>query len=147
VDASAQDRGKRSARVVVAAADPDVRGVLARELDDAGFTVCAAEDGADGLIAAASRQAPDACVFTSDLGQSGLIAMARLSAASPRTKVVVVASDDEYDCLLYLLAGASGYIEAKAAHRTLASTVRSVVAGLAIIPPAAQRRLLDALRA
>ena len=138
----------RRIRVVVAVSDASVRRSLADDLEDAGFVVCAVEARAPGAIEAASFHEPDIVVLGADLAGSAVIATARLAEGAPRTKVMVVAeAPDEDDCLTYLMVGASGYIGIQTDAASLAPAIRGVAAGQAIVPPAAQRRLLEVLRA
>jgi DNA-binding NarL/FixJ family response regulator len=137
----------RKVRIVLAASEPLRRRSLADDLGSDGFAVCGVEESADEAIGAALAQRPDVFLLTNDL-RGSLAAVARIAAAVPGTKVVVVVETvDEEDCLAYLLAGASGYISVNGDGTALASAVRDVADGLAIVPPSAQRRLLEELRA
>ncbi len=134
-------------RVVVAASDAALRTSLIGDLQWSGFVVCASEDDASGAIDATLREAPDACVVAADLRGSAVVATGRIADAVPRSKVVILAGSlDDDDCLTYLLVGASGYIRADADREDLAAAVRAVVSGRAVVPPRAQRRLLEELR-
>jgi DNA-binding NarL/FixJ family response regulator len=141
-------REHRKIRIVLAASEPSRRRSLADDLESEGFVLCALEESANGAIAAAIAQQPDVFVLADDLRGSPLVAAARIAAAAPRTKVVVVVDTvDEEDCMAHLLAGASGYVSVNGDGAGLASAVRGVAEGLAIVPPAAQRRLLEELHA
>ena len=140
--------GDRSIRVVLAASDPSLSRLLADGLDEAGFLLSAVETTASEAIEAVCAHEPDVFVVATDLAGSAVIAAARIAARTPVTKVIVVArAPDDDDCLTYLMAGASGYVAAATDCASLAAAVREVAAGRAIVPPGAQRRLLDELRA
>ncbi len=140
--------GDRPIRVVVAASDPALSGLLTERLERDGLSVSAAKASASEAIAAVWAHEPDVFVVATDLVGSALIAAARIAARTPPTKVVVVAhAPDDDDCLMYVMVGASGYIGAATDCASLGAAVRDVAAGRAIVPPGAQRRLLDELRA
>jgi DNA-binding NarL/FixJ family response regulator len=137
----------RKVRIVLAASELSRRRSLAEGLGSDGFVLCGVEESADGAIAAARSQRPDVFLLTNDLHGS-LVAVARITAAVRRTRVVVVVETvDEEDCLAYLLAGASGYFSVDGDGTALASAVRGVADGLGIVPPTVQHRLLEELRA
>ena len=139
--------GDRSIRVVLAASDPALSALLAECLEGDGLFVSAVEASASEAITAVSAHEPDVFVVATDLVGSALIAAARIAARTPVTKVLVVArAPDDDDCLTYLMVGAAGYISAATDCASLAPAVRQVAAGRAIVPPGAQRRLLDELR-
>ena len=137
----------RITRILLAASTTSVRRLLIEDLDGAEFVVCAVEESAERAIEAALAHEPDVLLLANDLPGSGVAAVETIAEAAPRTKVIVVAeSVDEDDCLTYLLAGASGYVARETRGAALTSAVRGVVAGLAIVPATAQRRLLQELR-
>jgi two-component system response regulator DesR len=139
---------ERRIRVVLAASDFITRGSLAGELESGGFVVCAVEDRAARAIDAVLAHAPDVLVVGTDLADSAVIATARVAEGLPRTKVLVVSeAPDEDDCLTYLMVGASGYVGIETGYASVAAAIRGVVGGQAVVPPAAQRRLLEELRA
>lgn len=143
-----QPRARRRIRIVLAASEPSRRRSLAEDLNSDVFVLCAVEESAEGAISAALAQRPDVFVLTNELHGSPLTAAAKIAAAVPRTKVVVLVDTvDEEDCLAYLLAGACGYVSRGSDAVGLASAVRGVADGLAIVPPTVQRRLLEELRA
>jgi DNA-binding NarL/FixJ family response regulator len=138
---------ERALRLVVAAPEAGVRRTLIHDLEAAGFAVCALEQDASGAVEATIREEPDACLVAADLPGSAVVATGRIAEAVPRSKVVVLAASlDEDDCLTYLLVGASGYIRVDAGGTDLAAAVHAVVSGRAVVPPHAQRRLLEELR-
>jgi DNA-binding NarL/FixJ family response regulator len=140
--------GEQVLRVVVAIPNgPDARP-LAEDLSASGLVVCAVEHGAERAIEAAFAHRPDVFLVAAELPGSAVIAVAAVAGRMPRTKVVVLADcPDDDDCLTYVLAGASGYLPTGTGAMALASALRSVVAGSAILPPTAQRRLIEELRA
>ena len=134
-------------RVVIAASEASRRRSLGESLEEEGFVVCASEDDAAGAVEATVREEPDACLVADDLAGSALVATGKIATAAPRSKVVILsASIDEEDCLKYLLVGASGYVCGDTDRPDLADAVRAVVSGRAVVPPQAQRRLLEELR-
>lgn len=135
-------------RILVAASDASVRRSLQARLEDEGFAVCSAAESGPSAIEAAFEHKPDVFLVSADLQGSALVAAATITNRIPQTRVVVVAqSPDEEDCLTYLLAGTSAYVAAENDGQSLASTVRRVVAGHAVVPAAVQRRLLEELSA
>lgn len=134
-------------RVVVAASEASLRRSLGESLEEAGFAVCASEHNAARAVEAAVREEPDACLVSDDLAGSALVATGKIAQAVPGSKIVILtASLDEDECLTYLLVGASGYVRADNGRSHLASAIRAVVSGRAVVPPQAQRRLLEELR-
>ena len=112
-----------------------------------GFTLCAVEESAERAIIAAIALEPDVFLLVSDLPSSPLAVAAWVARAAPGVKIIVVVENvDEEECLAFLMAGASAYHADDGDRATLASVVRGVAAGLAIVPPSAQRRLLEELR-
>ncbi len=137
----------RSIRVVLAASDPSLGRVLADALEDGGLVVATVETSAPEAIEAVSVHEPEVFVVATDLAGSAVIAAATVAARTPVTRVVVVAdAPDDDDCLTYLMVGAVGYTGAATDCASLAASVREVAAGRAIVPPGAQRRLLDEFR-
>jgi DNA-binding NarL/FixJ family response regulator len=139
-------RDARELRLVLAAARTSPLRSLTARLGS-GFVLCAVEESTDAAVAAVMAHQPDVCLLAIDLPEPPLATAARIIEAAPRAKVLVVVdcvNDD--DCLDYLLAGASGYVAGDGGRAALAFAVRAVAAGLAIVPPTAQRRLLEELR-
>ena len=133
-------------RVVVAASD-SLRDSLREEVERAGFSICAAEGDAARAVQATLREEPDVCLVAADLPGSAVLLTSHIAERRPQTKVVVVATSvDEDDCLTYLLVGASGYLLANTVCGDVADAFRGVVSGAAVVPPSAQRRLLEELR-
>ncbi len=140
-------RARDDLRIVVAASEASLRRSLGADLEEAGFDVCATEDSASGAVEATVREEPDACLVSDDLAGSALVATGKIARAVPRSKIVILtASLDENECLTYLLVGASGYVRADNGRTDLAAAIRAVVSGRAVVPPQAQRRLLEELR-
>jgi len=139
---------ERRIRVVLAASDSTLRRSLAGELESGAFVICAVEDRAVRAVDAVLAHAPDVFVVGTDLADSAVIAAARVAEGLPRTKVVVVTeAPDEDDCLTYLMVGASGYVGIETGCASVAAAIQRVAGGQAVVPPAAQRRLLEELRA
>ncbi len=133
-------------RVLVAGSDASSRS-LREDLVSLGFSVCAAERDASGAVAAAAAEKPDLSVLAADLPGSAVLATAQITEAVPRTRVVILAAAlDEEDCLTYLLAGAAGYLEGDVGRERLGAALRDTVAGEAVVPAEAKKRLLEELR-
>ena len=146
MDAASGRASANEIRVVVAASD-SLRDSLREEVERAGFTMCALEGDAAGAVQATLREEPDVCLVAADLPGSAALLTGQIAERRPQTKVVVVAASvDEDDCLTYLLLGASGYLRANAGCGDVADAVNGVVSGAAVVPPSAQRRLLEELR-
>lgn len=145
--AVSDDRRAAEVRVLVATSAASFARSLRKDLVHRGFVVCAAVVDASAAVAAAVSQAPDLCVLAADLPGSAVLATAEITDRVPRTYVVIVAEAlDEDDCLTYLLAGATGYLEADLDRDRLAAALLTAAEGHAVVPPAAQHHLVQALR-
>jgi DNA-binding NarL/FixJ family response regulator len=104
-----------------------------------------AADGAEA-IAVAHREDPDVVLMDIRMpGMDGLTATARLTAAGPRPRVLVLTTFD-LDEYVYqaLRAGASGFLLKDADPGELIAAVRVVAAGDGLLAPPVTRRLIEA---
>ena len=105
-------------------------------------------EAADGQAALdlAARLRPDVVLMDIRMpGMDGLTATARLTAAAPGTKVLVLTTFHQ-DRYVYeaLKAGAAGFLLKDAQPADLLAAVRVVADGEAMLSPAVTRRLIDA---
>ncbi|GAA3455585.1 response regulator [Dactylosporangium matsuzakiense] len=103
-----------------------------------------AGDGAEA-VALAARTDPDVVLMDVRMpGTDGIDATARLTAAGPRPRVIILTTYD-LDETLYaaLRAGASGFLLKDVRPAELVEAVRVVARGEALLAPTATRRLLD----
>lgn len=116
---------------------PIWRDAVARDLEDAGFTVVATADG----VAAAGRRAavvkPQVVVMDMRLSDgSGVEATTQVLAVSPASRVLVLSASDERDDVLEAVkAGATGYLVKSASKTELADAVRATGEGRAVFTP------------
>jgi two-component system OmpR family response regulator len=93
--------------------DPDIRGMLAFTLDDYGFTVREAEDGA-AAIAALEERAPDIMVLDlmmPVLDGFGVLAVMRERGLAPNTRVLILSAKvDERAMVRTYELGANDYV-------------------------------------
>jgi DNA-binding NarL/FixJ family response regulator len=107
-----------------------------------------AADGAAALDLAAGSD-PDVVLMDIRMpGMDGLTATARLTAAGPRPRVLVLTTFD-LDEYVYraLRAGASGFLLKDADPADLVTAVRAVAAGDGMLAPPVLRRLIEAFAA
>jgi DNA-binding NarL/FixJ family response regulator len=134
-------------RVLFAAPAGDAALPLQKNLAQPGFFLCGTAHNASDAVAGAVLEKPDLCVLAAELPGSAVLATAEITRLLPQTPVVIVAPDsDEVDCLTYVLAGASGYLPRDMDPEALAVSLRLAFAGEPVLPPGAERRLLDELR-
>jgi two-component system, NarL family, response regulator LiaR len=135
-------------RLVLAAPNASRLRRLAESLRSEGFILSGIAASEHGAVAAAVKQRPDVFLLAGDLDGSPLKAAGHIAATLPRVKIVVVVDRiDEDECLAFLLAGVAGYLVDKGDGSAVASALRSAVAGVPIVPSAAQRRMIEELRA
>ena len=101
------------AEVLIVDDDPDIRTMLAMALEDYGFTVRVAQDGAAGL-AALSEKAPDCMVLDMmmpNVDGYGVLRAMRQQGLAPRTRVVILTCrTDERDFVRGWELGADEYL-------------------------------------
>ncbi|WP_051300728.1 response regulator [Actinomadura rifamycini] len=107
-----------------------------------------AADGAEAL-AVVARARPD--VVLSDLrmpGPDGAELIARLAAAAPRTRVLVLTTyDGAADVVPAIDAGAVGYLLKDSPREELFRGLRAAARGRSVLAPTAAARLIDRVRA
>jgi DNA-binding NarL/FixJ family response regulator len=140
--------GDSRLRLVLAAPNASRRRRLAEALRSEGFVLCGIAESEHGAVAAAVSHRPDLFLLAGDLHGSPLKAAGHIAATLPRAKIVVVVDRmDEDECLAFLLAGVAGYLVDKGDSSAVASALRSAAAGVPTVPAAAQRRVIEELRA
>jgi len=120
---------------------------LAAALARAGFDVVGDAKDAESAVTAAESLQPDIVVLDILMpGVSGLEAVEKVRAVSPKSGVVMLSgSESEEDLLECIKAGARGYLVKDAPFDELARSLDSVAAGGAAISPLMAGKLLDVL--
>ena len=120
---------------------------LAAALEGAGFEVCGEAGDAETAVSLAEFEQPDLVVLDILMpGVSGLEAVEKILAASPRSSVVMLTgSESEEDLLACIKAGARGYLVKDVPFADLAHDLHEVAAGGAAITPMMTGKLLDIL--
>ena len=120
---------------------------LAAALEGAGFEVCGEAGDAETAVSLAELEQPDLVVLDILMpGVSGLEAVEKIMAASPRSSVVMLTgSESEEDLLACIKAGARGYLVKDVPFADLAHDLHEVAAGGAAITPMMTGKLLDIL--
>jgi DNA-binding NarL/FixJ family response regulator len=124
-------------RVLVADDHPMWREAVARDLDEAGYTVCAtAANGAEAVRRAAAAS-PQVVVMDLQMpGLSGVEPIRSIVAADPTVRVLVLSASGEHDDVLEAVkAGATGYIVKSASRRELLDAVRRTAADEPVFTP------------
>lgn len=146
---SGTDR-RSTTRIVVVDDHPIVRKGLIDLFDEqADMTVCGQADSIASTMALVAGEHPDVAVVDLTLGhESGLDLVARLVAAHPAIRVLVLSGHDER---LYaeraLRAGALGYVMKDQAAPELVGAVRRVAAGHCAVSADTADRILSTLGA
>lgn len=124
-------------RVMVVDDHPMWREGVSRELREAGFEVVAVVADADGAVRIASSILPDVVLMDLQLGDgSGVDATARLLAAAPTLRVLMLsASREDTDVLAAVKAGASGYLTKSARREELTAAVSATARGEVVFSP------------
>jgi len=139
-----------SLRIVVADDQAAVReGLVALLAMLPGIDVVgAAANGAEAVRLVATER-PDAILLDLHMPVlDGIAATRRLAAQYPDVAVVVLTTyDDDESILAALQAGARSYLTKDASRADIAAALRSATAGLAVLDPAVQARLLAAASA
>jgi DNA-binding response OmpR family regulator len=114
--------------VLVVDDDQTVSDVVRRYLEQAGYEVVLAEDGADGLVAVATRR-PDLVVLDLMMpGIDGIEVCRRLRKQLPDLPVIMLtALGEEADRVLGLEVGADDYVTKPFSPRELVLRIRSVL--------------------
>ena len=120
------------AEVLLVDDDPDIRGMLAFTLDDYGFTVREAGDGAQA-IAALEVSAPDLMVLDlmmPGIDGFGVLAAMRERNLAPETRVLILSCKvDERDLVRGYELGADEYVTKPFDPDGLAATIAGLLAG------------------
>jgi DNA-binding NarL/FixJ family response regulator len=136
-------------RILVASGDPETRGSLREELENAGFDVCAEAATSADAVEAALRERPD--VFLLDVGASAdeaFRAAGDVKESLPQTKVVLLNAAAEEDAVRAAARiGADGYLPEGVHTDRLPEIIRAVVAGEAAYPRGLLAPLLGGLSA
>jgi DNA-binding NarL/FixJ family response regulator len=116
---------------------------LAAALEGAGFEVCGEAGDAETAVSLAEFEQPDLVVLDILMpGVSGLEAVEKIMAASPRSSVVMLTgSESEEDLLACIKAGARGYLVKDVPFADLAHDLHEVAAGGAAITPMMSRAI------
>jgi two-component system, NarL family, nitrate/nitrite response regulator NarL len=108
---------------------------LSSVLTQHGSTVTKATTLADTINAVRNRQ-PDVCLIDRHFaaGNDGLEALAEISGASPRTKVLVLSADGDSDSVMRAMrAGAAGYVHKSRGVSVLKQTIERVLRGEVVV--------------
>ncbi|GLZ43004.1 response regulator transcription factor [Actinokineospora sp. NBRC 105648] len=108
---------------------------LGTVLGQHGFVVRAVADTVAASVAALRRMRPDLCLLDRNLADGdGVAALGELTAASPRTKILVLTADDDPEVVARALdAGAAGYLHKTGSVRALAQALRRVLDGEVVV--------------
>jgi DNA-binding NarL/FixJ family response regulator len=133
--------------VLVADDHAPVRRTLRFALERRGFAVVAEAACTDDAVLGALDLRPDICLVDVALPGGGIRAARGISAASPKTAVVMLTiSPRTPDLLAALRAGASGYLPKATSTERLPFALRAVLAGEAAVPRALTGAVVDELR-
>jgi DNA-binding NarL/FixJ family response regulator len=98
---------------------------------------------ADGAFRVVREELPDVVLLDVSMPGGGIQAAARIAAACPATRIVMLTvSEDEDDVLAAMKAGASGYVLKGVSAGELAEVVRSINAGEVYVAPSLASGLL-----
>src|SRR5207248_11462305 len=138
----------RTIRVLIADDQTLFRSGLARLLgEDPRLAICGqAVDGADAVAKSATLK-PDVILMDLKMpGMDGVEATAKIVAAQPGVKVLILTTFDTDSFVLQALrAGASGYVLKDAEPAAIASSIMAVVSGERVMASAVANRVLDML--
>jgi len=137
-------------RIVVADDHPIVRaGIVGLLESEPGIEVVGeAADGAAAVAVALAEQ-PDLVLMDLRMPQlDGAAATARIVAASPGTRVLVLTTYETDDHILAAIeAGASGYLLKAAPQAEILAGIRAVAAGETVLAPSIAAKLVSRVRA
>jgi DNA-binding NarL/FixJ family response regulator len=133
-------------RVLIADSAPTRFGV---RLALAGVAnVCAEAETLREAVVLARRELPDVCLIGRALPGGGLNAVREICDSVPGTAVIVLAHNDyPNDLLLFVRAGATGYVPAGAEPAQLRRVIFAVETAEPAIPRSMVRELVDEIRA
>lgn len=123
--------------VMVVDDHPMWRDAVARDLENAGFTVVATADGMGAARRRAAAAQPDVVLMDMHLPDgTGATATGQVLDASPRSRVLVLSASSERDDVLEAVkAGACGYLVKSASAEELIAAVRATATGQAVFTP------------
>ena len=136
-------------RVIVAHADPPTRRAVRDVLSDVSdFVIVAdAEDGVTAVELALFYRPEIVLLDVTMPRRDGIAAAALIVAGAPSVSVVMFSDrDDSATAMAALRAGACGFLSAVLDLRTLAESLRSVMAGGAAVSASLARHLVDLVR-
>lgn len=117
-------------------------GLVALVASEPGLALAGQAVDADSALDAYLRLQPDVMLLDLHIPGGGLDAIARIRAAAPAARIVVLtASEGEEDVYRALLAGASGYLLKTADFDQIAVCIAQVMGGRNYLPPALAAKL------
>jgi DNA-binding NarL/FixJ family response regulator len=124
-------------RVMIVDDHPMWRDAVARDLDEAGFSVVAAVGEGEQALRVAAPVRPDVVILDLHLPDiPGVRVTVGLLAAHPATRVLILSASGEHqDVLDAVKAGASGYIVKSASRAEFVEAVHRTAAGDAVFSP------------
>jgi two-component system nitrate/nitrite response regulator NarL len=133
-----------SIRIAVIDDHPMFRGGTVGVLKGAdGIEVVGEGATASDAVAIARERIPDVMLLDLNLPGGGLNAVASITRACPKVRIVVLtASEDEQDVTTALQAGVRGYILKGSSGHEVVETVRAIVRGESYVAPNLAARLL-----
>jgi len=135
-------------RVLIADDQTLFRSGLARLLaEDPRITICGQAVDGDDAVAKSAALKPDVILMDLKMpGVDGVQATAKIVAAQPGVKVLILTTFDTDSFVLQALrAGASGYVLKDAEPAAIASSIMAVVSGERVMASAVANRVLDML--
>jgi DNA-binding NarL/FixJ family response regulator len=142
---SAAPEQDRLPRVVLGASDVTTRHGLRVALEEAGISVVAETDTADGVVEAAGQS--DVCLVSVNLPGGGIRAAAAVVAERPGTSVIMLtAAADDDELVDAVRVGATGYLLTSMSPAGFPEAVRAVMRGELAIPRSLTGVLADRLR-
>jgi DNA-binding NarL/FixJ family response regulator len=113
----------REGLVAILAAEPDM-------------TIVAQGESAEDAASLAEQLQPDILLLDLGIPGDGLVALRRITAAAPASRVIVLtACEQEGAVLAAMQCGAKGYVLKGVSARKLISIIREVAAGAGYVPP------------
>lgn len=134
-------------RVVIADDHAPTRAWVREALEEQGCQVVAAVATADAAVIAAVELRPDVCLLDIHMPGNGIAAAADITRQLPQCAVVMLtASGDDEDLFAALRAGAAGYLLKDMNPSRIGTSLRSVLAGEAILPRWLVSKVVDEFR-